>query len=260
MSEEHVLPQWVRNVIPGGKQSDWIGGRASDGQVDREYTGRMAIAREKVVCESCNTGWMSDLEDAIKPVLTPLMMDTPQLPPLSAVEQDLLARWAFKTASVADEVYRFKRKSHVAPGLALSFGATNGSTMPDRTTVLLARSDPTETIRDDRARTVDAYSDQFEIVRRAEVIGHLFRAVIRVRSVAFVIFCHDVPGLNYSPLEVRETEPLLPYVRQIYPTLERTLRFPELPSIASIGGIGALVGHDRLSRGELVRRRPHNRP
>jgi len=48
------------------------------------------------ICTVCNNGWMSRLEEQVKPFLTPMLLDNPRV--LTAVEQHLLATWATKTA------------------------------------------------------------------------------------------------------------------------------------------------------------------
>lgn len=48
------------------------------------------------ICTTCNNGWMSQLEEQVKPILTPMLRDQPRT--LTAPEQHLLATWATKTA------------------------------------------------------------------------------------------------------------------------------------------------------------------
>ena len=62
----------------------------------------------KSVCGKCNSGWMSDLEVAIEPVIQRLVHGEP-VGSLGPPEIELLARWVGKTAAVL---------SHVTPQLA----------------------------------------------------------------------------------------------------------------------------------------------
>lgn len=56
----------------------------------------------KVVCEKCNNGWMSRLEDKIaKPVLTPLIGGEVNIP-IPQSSADSIAAFAFKTAIIID--------------------------------------------------------------------------------------------------------------------------------------------------------------
>jgi len=57
-----------------------------------------------IVCPTCNGGWMSQLENAAKPVMEPLMLGT-HLPEQVELDSDslrILATWATKTAMVMD--------------------------------------------------------------------------------------------------------------------------------------------------------------
>src|SRR5438477_5572571 len=64
----------------------------------------------KVVCGRCNSGWMSRLEKKAGPILRQLFLASPAAPVrLDRGEQDVLARWAAKTAvviSAIDHQYR----------------------------------------------------------------------------------------------------------------------------------------------------------
>jgi hypothetical protein len=51
------------------------------------------------VCAGCNGGWMSQLENEAKPLLTRLIADPHGLPKLSEQERYVMARWTLKTAA-----------------------------------------------------------------------------------------------------------------------------------------------------------------
>lgn len=66
-----------------------------------------AALRIRTVCETCNNGWMSQLEQHTIPVLRPLLLDF-QIP-LSSEQQTLLATWVIKTGMVLDSIYKHPR-------------------------------------------------------------------------------------------------------------------------------------------------------
>ncbi len=66
------------------------------GPVLREWTADTLDMVARVVCERCNTGWMSDLEIAAKPLLLPLLRGN--LHVLDGPSQRVVAAWAVKTA------------------------------------------------------------------------------------------------------------------------------------------------------------------
>lgn len=67
------------------------------------------------VCESCNNGWMSDLEGVAKPILMGLIKTGRALDSLNEEERQILAKWAGKTAII--ESYAVGAESPVDPKL-----------------------------------------------------------------------------------------------------------------------------------------------
>jgi hypothetical protein len=63
-----------------------------------------------VVCKSCNTGWMSRLQTAVKPVLLPFIQG--EWPVLSTEEQRTLSLWTVMTALVFGRVEAHEPVSH----------------------------------------------------------------------------------------------------------------------------------------------------
>jgi hypothetical protein len=56
----------------------------------------------KRLCKACNNGWMSRLENEVKPVIESILDD--KLEAIDALAQLILARWAVKTAMVIEAV------------------------------------------------------------------------------------------------------------------------------------------------------------
>jgi hypothetical protein len=56
----------------------------------------------KRVCGSCNNGWMSELEESARPILSPLILARGAPVELALADQLIVSRWAFKTALMAD--------------------------------------------------------------------------------------------------------------------------------------------------------------
>jgi len=81
MSREHLWSDWmtaakllphggehveVRNVILGSA-------RISVRSLTRTRQGEASTKKRRTVCQRCNNGWMSDLEESVQPILTPLI-------------------------------------------------------------------------------------------------------------------------------------------------------------------------------------------
>lgn len=92
-SREHLWPQWIfaRRDFGAFRLQ-----RANGPEVVLNDTGLTV----KTVCAACNTGWMSKLEEEIKPVLAPMFDDTSIT--LNKVQQRLLAVWITKMAFLFD--------------------------------------------------------------------------------------------------------------------------------------------------------------
>jgi hypothetical protein len=92
---EHLYPQWISRHYRdnGGPASDFTlsMGAALGG------TRRAKLLNQTVkVCGVCNNGWMSRLEERVRPVLLGLVSSDAAA--ISVAEQEVLSRWLFKSA------------------------------------------------------------------------------------------------------------------------------------------------------------------
>lgn len=108
LSKEHVLAQHWRNVldaeITGLYNQGWI--LDSDGNVvdtSREFPKRAAYSwTSSQVCQVCNNGWMSRLEEQVKPLLSAMALGEPV--DLSPIDARLVCKWVAKTALVLESL------------------------------------------------------------------------------------------------------------------------------------------------------------
>ncbi len=91
LTKEHVLPNWLCSLYP----TDEMVINEFTGASQSQWNSKIFQHTAKVVCESCNGGWMSKLEKDIKPLLTKMLNLEPLL--IQKAEQELLAFWAQKT-------------------------------------------------------------------------------------------------------------------------------------------------------------------
>src|SRR3954451_16688343 len=82
MSKEHVFSDWINDVLPPDgthnririRGFDAAGGTASPfHDVTAHRQGGPAKLTARVVCQRCNSGWMSKLQARAKSVLIPLI-------------------------------------------------------------------------------------------------------------------------------------------------------------------------------------------
>jgi hypothetical protein len=110
LTKEHVLPDWLRSIFPRLPTDmhtvgtvDWIH-LPTVGVIPlpsrRQRQGQAGSRKVKVVCKGCNTGWLSTMEEATKPILSPLVQGTAGM--LKAAEQRALAAWIAKTTMTSE--------------------------------------------------------------------------------------------------------------------------------------------------------------
>jgi hypothetical protein len=98
LTAEHIISQWIEELFPGKSTVKYKDGK---GRVS-EWTSEKIDWKARVVCGSCNNGWMSNLESQhAKPVLTPLIVGNVSIHITQEVARSL-ALFAFKTAVVMD--------------------------------------------------------------------------------------------------------------------------------------------------------------
>lgn len=105
LDEEHVWPQWVARLLPDDldvtttrTQSDVHTG--STAAIGPAWGGPPLDMTVRRTCKTCNSGWMSDLENAAKPHLTPLIFGQQTF--LDADAQRIAATWALVRVFVAE--------------------------------------------------------------------------------------------------------------------------------------------------------------
>lgn len=84
------IGMWLRSELPIEK-----------GPTIRRHRTDAVLRR---VCADCNSGWMSNLEDEVRPLLSPLIAGETIV--VSGGDRELLLRWALKTAAVLGPLQR----------------------------------------------------------------------------------------------------------------------------------------------------------
>jgi hypothetical protein len=134
-SREHVLGQWMRRLEenhPSERRSYAAGFEFDEAakelvEVRPEIVFRKAALltlKTREVCEDCNQGWMSDLEEAVKPTILQLVRSakTGIAIALGREAARQLARWAQKTALTYELTDDVPHVGNVAMGQQLRDG------------------------------------------------------------------------------------------------------------------------------------------
>lgn len=244
---EHIWSEWTYHYVPvnpnikhtrfharSGKGSPNILGLTDD----RAYPGSVNTRKMRVVCRiRCNSGWMSDVEDAAKPHLIPLL--TGRRATLTMYQQKLVATWFTMKAMVTE----FNDPALVA------------STAEERERVMLYREPPASW------RIWMARHDTFEwtnsYFRNAATLGNLDAQGVYVTpdgsfskntqiialgigEVVFVAVSTRVPNVGFKvPLESQHV------LRQIWP-YKSDIIWPPLAALTGAGVHNMISALDRF--------------
>src|ERR1700722_4831626 len=81
---EHLFPEWIKSLVPRTSQrhirakvvSKSVGFNLNEPHIKeaKRHEGDLASSRIRCACGTCNSGWMSNIETAAIPVMTPLIL------------------------------------------------------------------------------------------------------------------------------------------------------------------------------------------
>lgn len=105
LSKEHVVANWVGKILPRpGRKHNFTRGSTDrlmeGGETELKphvirRNGDVGSTGIKRVCEVCNQGWLKTIQDAARPILTPLMLG--ETPTLTPPEVEIVNQWATMT-------------------------------------------------------------------------------------------------------------------------------------------------------------------
>jgi hypothetical protein len=110
MSREHIWADWLKKYIPKD-MTDYRSLSATTHETHTEFThkkhgGDLRSRTLRVVCKSCNNGWMSQLQQRTKPYLLPLISG--DVTAFDAKAQEILSAWVAIFVMVAEHFDRYK--------------------------------------------------------------------------------------------------------------------------------------------------------
>jgi hypothetical protein len=117
VSQEHIFGDWLRKrgvVNPTGGPITQLSGDSFQGVAQFRGQAKVLNATVGAACESCNTGWMSGLENRVAPILTPMIRDGAETT-LGFDQRFAIARWSEKTAIILNERHKRNAPRAVVP-------------------------------------------------------------------------------------------------------------------------------------------------
>lgn len=214
--KEHLLPEWLQRILPSDQPV--IHYREVSGVKTPPREKKPFREKAKFVCKACNQGWMSDLETATKPLLTPAI--TRQGPcDLDLIAQWTVARWAVKTCFVMQT----QAPEPLAPPIHPVLFKMNF--MPPQTVTVWigsharARDDPINSVYIQKPLWL---SPDDEHLKEPMEFGYM--SFLAVGGVSFLVVGHRLG--NYVECALGEDHPSSEMFIKLWPRTRRVLRWP----------------------------------
>lgn len=212
-SREHLLPEWLQQVFPSKELA--IYHRTVGGEKKTWETKRFSQTA-KVVCESCNHGWMSRLENEAKPILTPAIARVEPCA-FDLRSQWIAAQWAAKTCFVMQR----QTPEPVAPSTHPFLVRANGRPPPQMSIFVgshyRALRDPASSIYIQKPISLEIDQDGTQ-----QVFEFGYLAFLAVGGISFLIVGHRLG--SYVELVLGEHQAEL--FTKIWPWTQKAVHWP----------------------------------
>lgn len=115
-SKEHLWPVWMHEFLPtvgDGNNVRELSSFKLQQQIDQKKLkrqGHLFTTKFRVVCKTCNNGWMSELEEDVKPTFLKLIKG--EKSNLSEKDQEILSRWISMKVMLGEHA---EKGIHVTP-------------------------------------------------------------------------------------------------------------------------------------------------
>lgn len=95
-SDEDVIPKWIPRLLRKQERERVPMRTSRFGHEPHDQLAGESIQKVGSVCSQCNNGWMSRLEEDVKPILKPMILGSPVT--LTASQQERITTWMTKCA------------------------------------------------------------------------------------------------------------------------------------------------------------------
>jgi hypothetical protein len=196
--EEHIFPQWLLKHLGIPKTDQMFQGVGATATLDcgeaaekrRHGTWRFVEGR---TCKPCNEGWLDKLERDTKPGLEILIKQGGRIVALTAVQRELLARWAAKTAFLIANVSPFKHP--VPPGHL--WAMNDGADVPPGVAVFAGQSGTTT----NTAYLQSTQWPQFSARRAGYLVGSMnnaYKIGLQIRDLMLLVAFVPRSGVQFA--------------------------------------------------------------
>lgn len=228
---EHVFPDWLRYLYPNGL----VVTNQLTGAFQKEWPSVAFQHKARIVCESCNSGWMSQLETSTRPLLTKLFNLEQIL--VGKDEQRLLSYWSQKTMlmlnqaipknlkitqDVYDDIYdnrSFTKKVLVNMGWRMRYGQE--------------KNEPLASYEQKQIESIDVLRTLEEDIK-ADISngGFIWKAILAIGPVVFELIGHNMRAKLEVGFQTKVFQTIQPYISD--------MRWPLEWPIEAEGGLDAI--------------------
>lgn len=101
ITNEHVFGEWIGPLFGSNRPNKVMEHGFGQGTITTRLWRSYGLdIKVRIACDKCNNGWMSDLEKAVAPIISPMFFGESRA--LSLREQVTLSAWAVKTCMVQE--------------------------------------------------------------------------------------------------------------------------------------------------------------
>lgn len=238
MTKEHVLPAWLGRLYEG--QTDFLNEATnSDGTIAYQYKSKAFDYTINDVCMDCNSGWMSQIENDVQPILTKMLREKSFV--LDKKKQQKLATWAMKTMLVANHNNPPKPAEQFIPKEHYHAFYQQKQAMPDNILLLGhipgRRFAPGAALANSRLTIGEHIQVHKELVeefqKKANAGRHTYGATFRIGNTVFQLIGHNLVDDSAHKVEMLiPPEPL-----RVLSPFSNKIRWPLPHSINEFGGL-----------------------
>ena len=214
---EDIWPKWIGRYLGRRPARTFI--RDTSGLI-RSFRGLSNVQRAKVVCETCNGGWMKGLEDYANPLLK-VMFDERLAIALhgSDTTQLKVAQWIVKTAMMLQLAYTLETTSAIPDLVFKEFARSQ--IIPDDCFIFLARHS--------QQRIPNGMQNmgwRLESNSRSGVdfSGQMFGTTFFIKNVVVQVVGYSL-DTSGTKLDLRFPQRFAPYVQRLWP-MSRPIEWP----------------------------------
>jgi hypothetical protein len=229
---EDAWPLWLMNRFPATSNS-FMDAERGGNKLGNWNTTKPKL-QVKWLCASCNNGWMSRLEDAVKPILESIFNEK-----LKAIDESFqltLARWAVKTAMVLESIDP-NRSWFYSDGERQMM--RTAQSLPSRTSVWIAKC----------INQPNIYSAAMDLKTTPGNDGfHAYATTMAFGSIAFQVVSIKTPISIHENVTVTYDVTEGPWdqtIVRVWPTTQKSIVWPPNYGLNNESGLEALA--NRLS-------------